>query len=72
MILGFRARLKARREAAANEGPGISKEDLLQMQGDYAPRCCARDLRERKAQAAPGISSILVSGDIQQVRGELA
>jgi hypothetical protein len=32
-----------------NEGPCISEEDLREVQGDYAPRCGAGDLRERKA-----------------------
>jgi hypothetical protein len=40
----------------SNESSGIGKEDLREVQGDYAPRCGACDLRERKAQAAPGIS----------------
>jgi hypothetical protein len=39
-----------------NEGPGIGKEDLREVQGDYAQRCSAGHLREREAQAAPGIS----------------
>jgi len=39
-----------------NEGPGISQEDLRQVQGDYPQGCCTGHLRKRKAQAAPGIS----------------
>jgi hypothetical protein len=41
----------------SNEGPGISEEDLRQVQGDYAQGCRAGHLRKRKAQAAPGIST---------------
>jgi hypothetical protein len=38
-----------------NEGPCISKEDLRQMQGHQPPWGGSRDLRKRKAQAAPGL-----------------
>jgi hypothetical protein len=34
----------------------MSKEDLRQVQGDYPQGCSASNLRERKAQAAPGLS----------------
>jgi hypothetical protein len=40
----------------SNESPGIGKENLRQVQGDYAQGCSAGDLRKRKAQAAPGLS----------------
>jgi len=43
-------------ERGSNEGSGIGKEDLREVQSDYAPRRGACDLRKRKAQAAPGIS----------------
>jgi hypothetical protein len=39
----------------SNEGQGIGKKDLRQVQGDYPPRCGEGDLRKRKAQAAPGL-----------------
>ena len=39
-----------------NEGTGVSKEDLRQVQGDYSQRRGTCDLREPQAQAAPGIS----------------
>jgi hypothetical protein len=39
-----------------NEGPGIGKEDLRQVQGHHSPRCGSGDLRERKTQAAPGLA----------------
>jgi hypothetical protein len=48
--------LDARRRAATNEGPCISKEDLREMQGHQPPWGGSRDLRERKTQAAPGLS----------------
>jgi hypothetical protein len=37
------------KKGSNNEGPGISKEDLREVQGDYTPWCGARHLRERKA-----------------------
>jgi hypothetical protein len=39
-----------------NEGAGVSKKDLRQVQGDYSPRRGSRNLREPEAQAASGIS----------------
>ena len=45
-----------------HEGPGIGKEDLRQVQGDHAQGCSARNLRKRKAQAAPGVSVTGISG----------
>jgi hypothetical protein len=57
MRKAFRAQFIRRGEGQqANEGSGIGKEDLRQVQGDYAPRRGAGDLRKRKAQAAPGVS----------------
>ena len=38
-----------------NEGPCIGKEDLREVQGHQPPRGGSRDLRKRKAQAAPGL-----------------
>ena len=40
-----------------NEGTRERKKDLREVQGHQPPRCGARDLRERKAQAAPGLIS---------------
>jgi hypothetical protein len=51
-----------KRAVQSNESSGISKEDLRQVQGHYAQRCSACDLRERKAQAAPGISKTWQAG----------
>jgi hypothetical protein len=51
-----------KRAVQSNEGSGIGKEDLREVQGHYAPRRGARDLRERKAQAAPGISKAWQEG----------
>jgi hypothetical protein len=33
----------------SNEGPGLGKEDLREVQGDYAQGCSAGHLRKRKA-----------------------
>jgi hypothetical protein len=45
-----------------NESPCIGKEDLRQVQGHHPPRGGQGDLRERKAQAAPGLVESLVNG----------
>ena len=57
----------ARRRAATNEGSCISKKDLREMQGHYPPRCGSRDLRKRKAQAAPGLGE---SGSKRKIHGQ--
>jgi hypothetical protein len=43
-------------KGSSNEGPGIGKKDLRQVQGDYPRRRGTRHLREPEAQAASGIS----------------
>jgi hypothetical protein len=48
--------LGAKKGSKNNEGAGVSKKDLRQVQGDYSQRCGTRDLREPEAQAASGIS----------------
>jgi hypothetical protein len=48
--------MDARRRAVKDESPCIGKEDLREMQGHHPPRGGSGDLRERKAQAAPGIA----------------
>ena len=48
-----------------NEGQSISKKDLREVQGHYAPRCGACDLREREAQAAPGLTEPGSSGSTE-------
>jgi hypothetical protein len=40
---------------SSNEGSCIGKEDLREVQGHQPPWGGASDLRERKAQAAPGL-----------------
>jgi hypothetical protein len=52
-------------KGSSNEGPGIGKEDLRQVQSHHAPRCGAGDLRERKAQAAPGLSETGIGGNFR-------
>jgi len=47
---------KLRRKGNSNESSSIGKKDLREVQGHYPPRCGEGDLRERKAQAAPGLS----------------
>jgi translation initiation factor IF-1 len=39
-----------------NESQRVGQEDVPQVQGHQAQRCCARDLRRPAAQAAPGLS----------------
>jgi hypothetical protein len=39
-------------KGSSNEGPGIGKKDLRQVQGDYPRRRGTRHLREPEAQAA--------------------
>jgi hypothetical protein len=56
------------RVVQSNEGSGISKKDLREVQSHYAPRCGAGDLRERKAQAAPGISKAWQAGMFHEGR----
>jgi hypothetical protein len=46
---------KMRGEGQQNEGPCIGKEDLREVQGHQPPWGGSRDLRERKAQATPGL-----------------
>jgi hypothetical protein len=53
----------------SNEGSGIGKEDLCEVQGHYAQRRRAGDLRERKAQAAPGISKSWQEGKFRDKQG---
>ena len=45
----------AEKGSKGNEGQGIGKKDLRQVQGDYSRRRGTRNLREPEAQAAPGI-----------------
>ena len=47
-----------RGEGQQNEGPCIGKEDLREVQGHQPPRGGSRDLRKRKAQAAPGLGGL--------------
>jgi hypothetical protein len=47
---------RAEKGSKSNEGPGIGKKDLRQVQGDYPRRRGTRHLREPEAQAASGIS----------------
>jgi len=50
-----RGQLRASRKGSNNEGPCIGQEDLRQVQGHHPPWGGQGDLRERKAQAAPGL-----------------
>jgi len=43
------------RKGSNNEGSCIGQEDLRQVQGHHPPWGGQGDLRERKAQAAPGL-----------------
>jgi len=45
----------AMKEGQQSESPCIGKEDLRQVQGHYTPWRGSCDLRNRKAQAAPGL-----------------
>ena len=47
-----------------NESPCIGKEDLRQVQGHHPPRGGQGDLRERKAQAAPGLVEAGISRNL--------
>ena len=47
----------------SNEGPCISKEDLREVQGHQPPWGGPGDLRERKAQAAPGLVGLVRGGN---------
>ena len=50
----------------SNEGPCIGKEDLREVQGHQPPWGGSRDLRERKAQAAPGLVGPAMNGNLHQ------
>ena len=56
-----------RGEGQQNEGPCIGKEDLREVQGHQPPRGGSRDLRKRKAQAAPGLSEPGKRAELQKV-----
>jgi hypothetical protein len=56
VLLETRDMVLCAEKGSSNEGPCIGKEDLREMQGHQPPRGGSRDLRERKAQAAPGLT----------------
>jgi hypothetical protein len=51
----FRAWFLSAEKGSSDESSGIGKKDLRQVQGHYPQGSSKGDLRERKAQAAPGL-----------------
>jgi hypothetical protein len=51
----IRALILSAEKGSSDESSGIGKEDLRQVQGHYPQGSSKGDLRERKAQAAPGL-----------------
>src|SRR5208337_988658 len=54
------------RKGSNNEGSCIGQEDLRQVQGHHPPWGGQGDLRERKAQAAPGLDRTGTRGTLHE------
>jgi hypothetical protein len=65
-----RAWILSAEKGSKDEGSSIGKKDLRKVQGHHPQGSGQGDLRERKAQTAPGLSGTGIRGNFKRLIGK--